>query len=222
MADVHSRGGERYATPEIIATLDELHARHDPPLEEAFAAPSRADMPAIMLGPSEAKLLGMLLTLIDARRVVEIGTLAGYSAIRLARALPATGKLWTIEAEPRHAEVARESIGAAGLADRVEVLVADALDVLPTLTEQGPFDAVFLDADKERYDRYVDWALENLRVGGLVIADNAYYFGHLLDDSDGGKAMRRFHDRLSQACDSVCVPTPDGLALGIKRPPRSD
>jgi caffeoyl-CoA O-methyltransferase len=218
MADKDSRAGQRYDDERLRTYLDRVHAAHDAGLEAAFSAPDEhGEIPAIMVGPSEGRLLELLLRMIAAERVVEIGTLAGYSAIRMAAALPATGTLWTIEYEPRHAEVARANIARAGYADRVSVVVGAALEVLPTLEQHGPFDAVFIDADKINYDRYGQWALDNLRSGGLLLGDNAYLFGELMSDSDSAAAMRRFHEQTAQACDSVCVPTPDGLLLGIKR-----
>jgi caffeoyl-CoA O-methyltransferase len=162
-------------------------------------------------------LLYVLLRLIDARKIVEVGTLVGYSAIHMARALAAGGHLWSIEYESNHADVARGNIAAAGLADRVTVLVGAGRDKLPTLEGEGPFDAVFIDADKENYDHYGMWALQHLRRGGLVLGDNAYLFGELMDDSKRGRAMRAFHELVARSCDSVCVPTPDGLVVGIKR-----
>jgi len=217
MADDSSRAGVRYISPEIIAHVDQLHAAHDAALQAAFAAPERAGMPAIMVSPSEGRLLELLLRMVGASRVVEVGTLAGYSAIRMARALPADGKIWTVEADPKHAEVARRNVAAAGLDKQVEVVTGKAFDVLPTLERHGPFDAVFLDADKQHYDRYAEWALQNLRPHGLLLGDNAFFFGKLLDDGPGAAAMRRFHELLRDHCDSVCIPTPDGLALGLKR-----
>src|SRR5438046_564862 len=112
MADNDSRRGARYSTPELLEYVDRLHAAHDPGLETAFAAPDRQKMPAIQVGRSEGKLLELLLKMAQAKKVVEVGTLAGYSAIRMARALPPNGKLWTIEFDPRHAEVARSAIAA--------------------------------------------------------------------------------------------------------------
>ncbi len=217
MADNDSRKGLRHATEELLAWVDRIHAPHDSGLDAAFQAPQRHDMPAIMLGASEGKLLELLVRLSGASRIVEIGTLAGYSAIRMARALPAEGRLWTIEYDPRHAEVARAAITAAGVADRVEVLVGAGLEVLPQLVGHGPFEVVFLDADKVSYPRYAEWAVANLRRGGLLVGDNAYFFGKLLEDSDGGRAMRRFHEICAEHFDSVCIPTPDGLVVGIKR-----
>lgn len=215
MADQDSRVGTRYHTPEIIEYVNHTHAAHDSALAQAFAVPD--GIPAIQVGPSEGKLLYLLLRLVNAKRVVELGTLVGYSAIHMARALPPDGHLYSIELEAKHAAVARENIERAGLADRVTVLEGAGLDVLPTLEPHGPFDAVFIDADKANYDKYGAWATQNLRSGGLVLGDNAYLFGNLLEDSDRGRAMRAFHEHVARTCDSACVPTPDGLVVGIKR-----
>ncbi|HUM01592.1 MAG TPA: class I SAM-dependent methyltransferase, partial [Thermoanaerobaculia bacterium] len=127
MSDPGSRQGHGYATASILDWLDGLHAPHDDALARAFEAPGRRGMPAIQLGPSEARLLELLLGLVHAERVLEIGTLAGYSAIRIARALRPPGRLWTIEADPGHAAVARQSLAAAGVTDRVTVLEGAAL-----------------------------------------------------------------------------------------------
>ena len=175
-------------------------------------------MPAIQVAPSEGKLIGVLIALAGARRVVEVGTLAGYSALRIAHALPAGGKLWSIEYDPRHAAVARRTIAEAGLSERVEVLEGAGLDVLARLTSEGPFDAMFIDADKGNYDRYGRWAREHLRTGGLLLGDNAYFFGRLLEDGPEALVMRRFHEEAAAHFDTVCIPTPDGLLMGIKRP----
>lgn len=215
MADDSSRAGARYATQPILDYVHKVHAPHDPALAAAFQVPE--GIPAIQVGPSEGKLLELLLRLAGAKKVVEVGTLVGYSALHMARVLPAGGHLWSVEYEPRHAEVARQNLARAGLGDRVTVHVGAGRDVLPTLVGHGPFDAVFIDADKANYDHYGRWAIANVRPGGLVIGDNAYLFGELLEDSDRGRAMRSFHEQVAQACDSVCVPTPDGLVVGIKR-----
>ena len=218
MADVSSRTGTRYATSALLAYLDQLHAPHDPALANAFALPAREGMPEIQVGPSEAKLLALLLSLIRPHRVVEVGTLAGYSAIAMARALPPDGTLWTLECDPKHHRVATRAIAEAGLAAAVHCLLGDAIDSLDALArDHAPFDAMFIDADKERYDAYGRWAAVHLRPGGILLADNAYLFGHLLDDTEEAAAMRRFHEEATRAFDTVCIPTPDGLLLGIKR-----
>ena len=217
MADQSSRTGARYADPAILEYAERVHAAHDSGLRRAFDAPAGANMPAIQVSSSEGKLLGLFLRMIGARRVVEVGTLAGYSAIRMARALPDDGKLYTLELDPHHAEVARGNIAAAGFADRVEVRVGRALELLPQLSPLGPFDAVFLDADKEGYADYTRWAADNLRRGGLLLADNSYFFGHLLEETPAAAAVRRFHEAVPADFDSTCVPTPDGLVVGIRR-----
>jgi len=215
MADVVSRAGERYTSPGILEFVNRVHAPHDAGLARAFAVPD--GIPAIQVGPSDGKLIALLLRLVRATKVVEVGTLVGYSAIHMARALAPGGHLWSVEFEPRHAEVARANLAAAGVADRVTVVVGAGRDILPTLAPHAPLDAVFIDADKVNYDHYGRWAVDHLRPGGLVLGDNAYLFGELLDDSDRGRAMRGFHELVAASCDSVCAPTPDGLVIGIKR-----
>jgi caffeoyl-CoA O-methyltransferase len=217
MADSDSRKGVRYSTPELLQYLDTLHAPHDAALTRAFDAPEREGLPAIQVNPSEGRLLELFVRLVGAKKIVELGTLAGYSAIRLARALPEGGKLWTVELEPQHARIARENIAAAGLTPKVEVCVGPALDVLPGLEKHAPFDAVFIDADKERYDVYGRWAAKHTRRGGLLLGDNAYYFGKLMEKTADAAAMRRFHEEAKDSYDTVCVPTPDGMLLGIRR-----
>lgn len=219
MADKESRAGERYASAPILDYAARTHHAPDEALDRAFTAPSEHGMPEIQLGPAEGRLLEVLLRLIGAKHVVEVGTLAGYSALWMARALPEEGRLWTIEADPKHAAVAASVIEAAGFGDRVTLLQGDAAELLPKLSDSGPFCAVFLDADKGRYDQYGRWATDHLRPGGLLIGDNAYLFGRLLDDIEEAKAMRRFHEEMAQHYRSVCVPTPDGLAVGVRLDP---
>jgi caffeoyl-CoA O-methyltransferase len=135
----------------------------------------------------------------------------------MARALPADGVLHTLELDPRHAEVARGNFEAAGLASKIKLHVGSARELLPALSPLGPFDAMFLDADKEGYPEYVAWAAKNLRPGGLLLADNSYFFGKLMADDPAAAAMRRFHELAARDFDGVCAPTPDGLVIGIKR-----
>jgi caffeoyl-CoA O-methyltransferase len=218
MADHDSRAGVRYADAALVAYCDDLHASLDAPLSRAFEAPDVTGIPAIMVGKSEGRLLHLLVGLSGARKAVEVGTLAGFSAIQIARALPADGHLWTIENEESHAHIARSNIEADRLDNKVTVVVADGPLGLEMVADNGPFDVVFLDADKERYDVYADWAIAHLRVGGMILVDNAYYFGQLLEDTEDATAVRTMHERVAQHFHSVCIPTPDGLVLGIKRP----
>lgn len=218
MADPNSRTGTMYSTPEIQAFADRTHAGHDAALERAFRAPDLHGMPAIQLGTSESRLLTLLMQLIAARKVVEVGTLAGYSALRLARGMAPGGKLWTFEIEPHHAQIARENVQAASLSNVIEVRLGPALTGLASIEAEGPFDAMFIDADKSGYPEYARWAARNLRRGGLLIGDNAYYFGQLLDPTAPEAArMREFHAFVAEHFESVCIPTPDGMVLAAAR-----
>ena len=218
MANVDSRAGARAATTEVLEWLNELHAPHEAGLLAAFTSPERHGIPAIQVAPSEGKLLTMLCRLAGARKAVEVGTLAGYSAIRIGAGLPSDGHLWSVEFDARHAAIARQNLSEAGLGERVTVVEGAARDVLPTLERFGPFDVVFVDADKVNYDHYGRWAARHLREGGLLLGDNAYLFGRLLEDSPEGAAMRRFHEEAKESFETVCVPTPEGLLMGIRRP----
>ena len=217
MADNDSRQGTTYVTSDIANYVNDLHAPHDAALAQAFLSPEKEGIPAIQVGISDGKFIEMLLRLARAERVVEVGALAGYSAIRIMRGLPATGRLWSFEYDPKHAAVTRANLDTAGFSERCEVFVGAANDRLHEIEKHGPFDAVFIDADKINYANYGVWARKNLRKGGLLIGDNAYLFGRLLEDSDEGHAMRRFHEEAKEHFDTVCVPTPDGLLLGIKK-----
>jgi caffeoyl-CoA O-methyltransferase len=217
MADPSSRSGTRYLDPAILAFVERVHVRHDAGLARAFDAPAAQGMPEIQVSPSEGKLLGLLMRMIDARRVVELGTLAGYSAVHIARALGEGGKLYTVEIDPRHAAVAQANLAAASVADRVEIKIGGGVEVLRELAALGPFDAVFLDADKEGYPHYAAWAARHLRRGGLLLADNSYFFGRLLEEEPASRAMRRFHEQLETEFEAVCVPTPDGLVVAVRR-----
>lgn len=217
MADDDSRSGTSYMSREVLDWTNQLHAQHDRGLAAAYDTPRLAGIPAIHLGASEGKLLTLLMKMIGARKVLEVGTLAGYSAIRLANGVGPEGHVWTVEADPKHAALARENLQQAGVWDRVTVEIGPGLDVLPRLEPHGPFDAVFIDADKGNYDHYGRWAAKNLRPGGLLLGDNSFFFGKLLEDSPAAAAMRRFHEEARDAFDTVNLPTPDGLLLGIRR-----
>jgi predicted O-methyltransferase YrrM len=170
--------------------IEALFVPADPALEAAQAAAQAAGLPAIEIAPGHGKLLYLLARLVGARRILEIGTLAGYSAIWLARALPADGRLITLEYEPRHAAVARANLARAGLAERAEVRIGAALDSLPKLAAEGagPFDLVFIDADKTGYVAYLDWAIRLARPGALIVADNVIRAGAVLDPSNADQS----------------------------------
>ncbi len=217
MADLTSRQGISYANPEILDWAQRIHAPHDAVLERCFADPERLGLPPYQLGPNEARFLEVLVRMIGARRVVEVGTLVGYSALRMARALPADGHLWTLELEAKNAELARGHIAAAGLQERVTVVQGPALQSMEGLESQGPFDLVFIDADKPNYPHYARWAARHLRPGGVLVGDNAFLFGHLMEDSSDAQDMRRFHEESAAAFDTACLPTPEGMVIGLRR-----
>src|SRR5260221_405041 len=148
----------------------DLFAPEDDTLKWIQSQAAQNDMPAISVRPFEGRLLQFLMKSVNARKVVEIGTLAGYSAVWMARGLPADGKLYTVEVSSKHAKGSRASFAKAGVSDKVELLEGAALDILSKLKARGPFDFVFIDADKSSYQSYLDWAVENLRPGGMVAA----------------------------------------------------
>lgn len=175
---------------------------HDEALQAALDAAEAAGLPSIQVSPPQGKLLQMLVRLVGARAVLEFGTLGGYSSILMARALPDDGRLITLEANAEYAAVASASIERAGLGDVVEVRVGPALEALPGLEEEGagPFDLVFIDADKVNTPNYFAWALDHTRPGSLIIADNVVRDGTLAEaDSDdpATEAQRRLHETLT-------------------------
>jgi len=198
-----------------------LFAPEDQLLVSLREEADRTGLPPIAVSADEGRLLQVLLTSIQARRVLEVGTLGGYSAIWMARALPDDGELVTIEIEPKHAEFAQRYLERAGLVNKVEIRIGRALDVLPSLDGER-FDAVFIDADKEPMPNYFEWALRLLRPGGLLIADNTLWGGRVFDDAEQDEkttAVREFNRRM--ATDprilSILVPTHDGVAIGVVR-----
>lgn len=165
--------------------VDQQLIGDDPVLNATLQAASDNGLPEINVTPSQGKFLHLLALAGGARRVLEIGTLAGYSTIWLARALPVGGSLTTLEANPRHAEVARANIERAGLADIVDIRVGPALDTLPILVDEGagPYDLVFIDADKANNANYTDWALRLTKPGSVIIVDNVIRNGGVIDET---------------------------------------
>jgi len=175
----------------------------DPVLEAALAAGNAAGLPAINVAPNQGKFLALLAQIQGSQRILEIGTLAGYSTIWLARALPQSGRLVTLELDPKHAEVARANIERAGLLAQVEIRVGKALASLATLVSEGvpPFDFVFIDADKASIPDYFQWSLKLTRPGSVIVVDNVIRKGAVLDaaSSDANvQGVRRFNEIVSK------------------------
>jgi predicted O-methyltransferase YrrM len=205
--------------------IHNLFIPDDPALTEAVADATQAGLPMIQVPESLGKLLGLLVRAAGARRVLEIGTLGGYSAIWMARALPPGGSLLSLEVSERHAEVARANLARVGVADRVEVRVGRALDLLPTLADGEPFDLVFIDADKTSYPDYLDWALRLTHPGSMIVADNVVRGGEVTDPDNAApdiRALDRFN-RLAAAdprLDAIIVPNRggnDGILMAVVR-----
>jgi predicted O-methyltransferase YrrM len=207
--------------------LAELLAPPDAALEAALADADAAGLPPHEVSPTQGKLLHLLALLRGARTILELGTLGGYSTIWLARALPAGGRLITLEAEPRYAEVARAAVARAGLADVVEIRVGEALQTLPQLVSEGsgPFDLVFLDVDKSGNPEYLAWALRLTGRGSLIVADNVVRGGAVADAGSRDpsvRGVRRFLELLAAeprvtatAIQTVGAKGHDGFALAL-------
>jgi predicted O-methyltransferase YrrM len=206
----------------IDAYLQDCLVPGDDALDSALAASEKAGLPQINVAPNQGKLLMLLARATGARRILEVGTLGGYSTIWLARGLPSDGLLITLEANPEYAEIARGNIARAGLAAQVEVRIGRAQDTLPGLTSEAPFDLIFIDADKPGTPGYFQWAVKLSRRGSLIIVDNVVREGAVLDaDGDANvQGMRRFFElaatdpRVSgTALQTVGAKGHDGLAI---------
>ena len=220
---------DRYIAERLVDEDDALRA--------ALAASDAAGLPAGTITSNQGKLLELLVRVHGAHRVLEIGTLGGYSAIWLARGLSATGQLVTLEQDPGYAQVARANLDRAGLGDRVEVRVGPALQTLPQLAAEdaGPFDLVFIDADKQHNPEYLEWSVRLGRAGTLIVADNVIRAGAILDPDgedpklgDGGvRGLRRFYEQITAdprlsatAIQTVSEKGHDGLALILMQEPK--
>lgn len=203
---------------------DQLLPR-DPSLESALETSVAAGLPAISVSPNQGKLLQILAQLVGARSILEIGTLGGYSTICLARGLRAGGHLVTLEVDPKHAEVARLNVSRAGLKAVVEIRIGNALETLPQLSAErrGPFDLIFIDADKPNIPTYFEWALKLSRPGALIVVDNVVRSGAVIDadSSDPSvQGVRRFVELLGAqtrasgtVVQTVGIKGYDGLAI---------
>jgi predicted O-methyltransferase YrrM len=211
----------------VDEVLGELLGPRDAVLESALAASATAGLPAIQVSPLQGRLLWLLARAQRASAILEIGTLGGYSTIWLARALPPAGRLVTLELDPAHAAVARGNLAAAGLAGQVELRLGDALDSLRALAAEGrgPFDLIFIDADKTGYPDYFSWALRLARRGTLIVADNVVREGAIADAASADprvQAVRRFIEMMAAeprveatVLQTVGVKGYDGLAIAL-------
>jgi predicted O-methyltransferase YrrM len=200
-------------TQSTTAYIRDLFLPNDDVLDAALQRAHEAGLRSIQVPPEVGRLLGILARVAGAKRILEIGTLGGYSAIHLARALPEDGRLITLELDPRHAEVARENLLAAGLSARVEVRLGRALDVLPSLAAEDPFDLAFIDADKESYPAYLDWCLRLVRPGGLIVIDNVLRRGDAVAAMNRAAASDpRFEALILPVRDGA-----DGILVGVVR-----
>jgi len=225
MADVRSGGVAESKYGAVDDYLSGLFAAHDPALDEALTASATAGLPEIQVSPTQGKLLFILARLLSARAILEIGTLGGYSAIWMARALEPGGRLVTLEIDPKHAEVAKANLARAKVADRVSIRVGRAIDTLPKIEAEkiGPFDLTFIDADKPSNPDYFEWALKLTRRGGLIVVDNVVRDGAVIDagSTDANvQGSRRVLERMAAekrvagtAIQVVGVKGWDGLAI---------
>jgi caffeoyl-CoA O-methyltransferase len=216
---------------EIFKNVDEyindLFVKEDDALLGVVASIEEEGIPSISVSANQGKFLHLLAKLANAKKILELGTLAGYSTIWMARALPPDGKLISLEFDPKHAAVAEKNIKRAGLDALVDIRVGKALDLLPKLLEanEGPFDMIFIDADKPPYTEYFQWAVLLSRPGTLIIADNVIRDGKVLDENPSDemvKGVQRFNKMLSEnmAVDASIIQTVgdkehDGMALAI-------
>ena len=203
------------------AYLRDLFHSDDADLSRLQAEAEAEGIPKISIGPEQGKFLQLLVQLTGARKALEIGVLGGYSGAWIARALPEGGKLIGLELEQKHADFACMQWKRMGLADRIEVLVGPALDSLPGLAGEAPFDLIFIDADKGNYPAYLDYAIRYSRPGTVILGDNVHMGGGVVDperqDSEWVQGMRSFARTLSkdERLMSTVVPYSDGLAMAV-------
>ena len=211
----------------VDAYICDLLVPGDPALDAALQASASAGLPPIQVAPNQGKLLQLLARMIGARRILEIGTLGGYSTIWLARALPPDGTLITLEADAKHADVARANFSRAGVDRQIDLRLGLALDTLKQISTEGiaPFDLVFVDADKANIPAYFSFALDLTRRGGLIIVDNVIRSGAVIDAASADpdiRGIREFNERIAReprvsatAIQTVGVKGHDGFALAL-------
>lgn len=208
-------------TDQIVEYMIDLFPAEDALLQELRAAAIKAEIPAIQISPEQAAFMQVFLRAIGAKRVIEVGTLGGYSAISMARALPDGGSVTTIELDPFRAEFARSWAERAGLGSKIEVRVGSGVDVLERdLAGSGPYDFAFIDADKPNYVRYLDLILPMMRRGGVIAGDNALAWGQIANpnsDDPSVRGMQAFNRAMAARPELQCslIPIGDGMCVGV-------
>jgi caffeoyl-CoA O-methyltransferase len=183
----------------IVEAITRQFAAEDEGLQRALQAAKQAGLPEIQISPIQGKLLQLLAVACNAQKILEIGSLGGYSGIWLARALPTKGRFITLEINPTHAELVRNAFEQAGVSDRAEVRVGKALDLLPQLQSEAPFDLIFIDADKPPYPQYLEWALRLSRPGSIIVADNCIRNGKGFEEpqDEGNAGIVAYNKRIA-------------------------
>lgn len=205
--------------------LNEVFGLTDPELGEIREALFAHNVEAIAVSGAEARILQFLVRISGARKIVEIGTLFGYSALAMAKALPEDGELWALEKSADNYAIAAKHFAKFPAGKKVRLQNGDALELLPGIEKEGPFDLVFIDADKGGYVKYLDWAEKNVRRGGLIVGDNTFLFGGVWGESRNpnmgekqAAIMREFNTRLADTSkyNSTLIPTVEGLTVAQK------
>lgn len=198
--------------------LSDLLVPAEPVLTDGLAASRAAGLPAIEVAPNQGKLLMLLAQIQGATRVLELGTLGGYSTTWLARGVGAAGRVVTLEAAPEHAEVARQNLDRADLADRVEIRVGAALTTLAAMVQAGepPFDLIFIDADKANYPQYLEWTMRLTRPGSVIVADNVVRQGRILDAASDDENVRGARDFLARVAAEPRLSATTLQTVGVK------
>lgn len=215
MRNSHNEAKENY--------IKSVFAPEDEALGQVISS-LREDESHMQISPIEGKILHTLVKMINAKKVVELGTLGGYSAIWMARALPEEGKLYAIEIDYKKQNRILDNLKKCNVANKIELTIGKALDILPQLEVHAPFDMVFIDADKVNYLNYLDWAERNIRPGGLIVGDNTFLFGSVYGDNskdmnpDTVKVMQEFNARLAnpEKYTSIILPTTEGMTIAVK------
>jgi caffeoyl-CoA O-methyltransferase len=210
----------------IEEAITQQFAAEDEGLQYALTAARQAGLPQIQISPIQGKLLQLLATACNAHKILEIGSLGGYSGIWLARALPSNGHLITLEINPIHANLVRTAFAKAGVSDRAEVRVGKALDLLPHLESEAPFDLVFIDADKPPYPQYLEWALRLTRPGSIIVADNCVRRGLAFDqpEDEGVAGVVEYNKRIASNARLLSLllamddDYTDGFAISVVKP----